>query len=336
MYDPQLHITEHSLEVQIPFIQIVAPDAKIVPILISDLSYAKPLAAALFKHIYGQSVLVLASTDLSHYHPDSTARQIDETTQQIFQAMSPEGFRQAYQNGTIELCGPAAVLTLLELIQLYGQCEFANLNYANSGDKFSDKSRVVGYNASLITLSDTIPEQKRSILLSFAKETLLAYLSNKTSPMFNSNDPYFSQNRAVFVTLKDKSGKLRGCIGQLEAIEPLYLAVQHMSIDAATKDGRFAPVTLSEFKDMSLEISVLDTPHKINNINDFVYGTHGVILTQGRKRGVFLPEVSHDFRTKEEFLSELCYQKADLPRNCWQNSLTEIEVFTTQTIQNPN
>lgn len=145
-------------------------------------------------------------------------------------------------------------------------------------------------------------------------------------------DPTLKQNRAVFVTLRDKAGNLRGCIGRFEPEEPLYQAIQHMSIEAATKDNRFSPVSLSELPNLSIEISVLDMPVDVKSAHDILYGTHGVIISQGRHGGVFLPEVSHDFATKEEFLSELCFQKAGLPRNCWQNPQTQIKVFTTQRI----
>ncbi|MBX9804745.1 MAG: AmmeMemoRadiSam system protein B [Alphaproteobacteria bacterium] len=331
-YDAQIHTLEHSLEVQIPFIQVVANGAKIVPILISDMAYAKPLAQALYKHLQGRSAYVIASTDLSHYHPDPTARVIDQKTQNIFQKLSPSDFRQAYQKKEIELCGAAAVLTLLELGELYGHLEFTNLHYENSGNHIQDKSNVVGYNASLISLSDKISRENGDMLLNFARDTLVAYLSKRTIPSFQVVDPILLQNRAVFVTLRDRLGNLRGCIGRYVAEEPLYKAVQNMSIEAATQDSRFLPLSLQELDGLSIEISVLDTPVDLRSANEIIFGSHGVIVSQGRKSGVFLPEVAQEFATKEQFLSELCHQKADLPGNCWQNPQTRIQVFTTQTI----
>jgi len=133
LYDRQIHVLEHSLEVQLPFIQVVAKGAKVVPILISDTRYAKALAKALHKHLDGRSALVVASTDLSHYHSGPVARDIDQKTQDAFQKLSPDFFEKAYRSGGIELCGAAAVLTLLELAQLYGQGELGRLHYATSG-----------------------------------------------------------------------------------------------------------------------------------------------------------------------------------------------------------
>ncbi|MBM3632770.1 MAG: AmmeMemoRadiSam system protein B [Alphaproteobacteria bacterium] len=332
LYDFNIHSSEHSLEVQIPFIQSVSKTAKIVPILISDVKYAKSLAQALYKHLRGRSACVIVSTDLSHYHPDPTARNIDQNTQNAIQKLSPPFFQEAYEKGEIELCGAAAVLTLLELNALSGQGEYQNLNYANSGNNIHDKSSVVGYNASLILTSNEIKGDKGNILINLAKDTLSAYLKNQTAPSFIIEDPVLTQKRAVFVTLRDKRGNLRGCMGRFEAEEPLYLAVQHMIIEAATQDIRFATVTLNEVKDLLIEISILDKPLIARSAQDIVYGTHGVIVSQGKRSGVFLPEVSKNFRTKDDFLSELCFQKADLPRNCWQNPLTQIQIFTTQTI----
>ncbi|MBM3468309.1 MAG: AmmeMemoRadiSam system protein B [Alphaproteobacteria bacterium] len=331
LYDPQIHIVEHSLEVQIPFIQVVAPKAKIVPILISDPKFAKSLARALYKHLRNRSALVIASTDLSHYHPDSIARDMDKKAQDILQKLSPEIFREAYDKKEIELCGAAAVLTLLEFANLYGHAELTPLNYANSGDRTHDKSNVVGYNASLLTLSENMSSEQKDLLLNFARDTLYAYITNKTIPTLLINDPFLKEPRAVFVTLKDKNGHLRGCIGNLEAQEPLYLAVQHMTIEAATHDARFLPVTAQELKDLSIEISILDTPVQVKNADEIIYKTHGVILSQGKRNGVFLPEVANDFSTREDFLSELCTQKAGLSRDCWKKAETQINVFTTQT-----
>lgn len=331
-YDTQPHISEHSLEVQLPFIQVVGGGAKIVPILISDIQFAKPLANALYKHLHGQSALIIVSTDLSHYHPDTIASDIDQKTQDVIQKLSPKTFREAYKRGDIELCGAPGVLTLLEYSQLVGKPGFINLHYAHSGTQTRDTNNVVGYNASLVTASGDIPLEQSRILLNFAKDTLFSYLTNKTMPTFLIEDSLLKEKRAVFVTLRNMKGDLRGCIGRLEAEEPLYQAVQNMSIEAATKDSRFPPLSLNEMKGLSIEISVLSMPITVKSAKEIVYGTHGVILSQGKRSGVFLPDVSKDFPTKEEFLQELCFQKAGLPKNCWENPQTLIKVFTTQTI----
>lgn len=334
-YSSHIHTSEHSLEVQLPFIQVVGGGAKIVPILISDVRFAKPLAYALYKHLQGRSALVVASTDLSHYHPDTIARDIDRRTQDIIQKLSPETFRQAYTKGEIELCGASAILTLLEFSQLTGKSTLINLGYVNSGAQTRDINNVVGYNASLVAISEEISSEQSEILLNFARDTLYSYLTNKTMPTFLVEDPLLNEKRAVFVTLRNKKGELRGCIGRLEAKEPLYQAVQNMSIEAATKDSRFPPLSLNELKGLSVEISILSPPVTVRSADEIIYGTHGVIVSQGKRSGVFLPDASKDFATKEEFLEELCFQKADLPKNCWQNPQTQIKVFTTQAIEAP-
>lgn len=337
MYDSAIHKLEHSLETQVPFIQVVAQnakrDAKIVPILISDVKYAKSLAKALHKHLAGRPALVLASTDLSHYHPEETAQKIDERTIKTFQTLSPDAFREAYQKGEIELCGAAAVLTLLELTQAQGGGEFVNLHYANSGAESRDFTNVVGYNASLTGQSDKFSAAQGDILLSIARDSLEAYLRNLDSPKFQIEDPVLTQKRAVFVTLRSKTGELRGCIGRFEAQEPLYQAVQHMAIEAATLDSRFSPLVQSEMQGLSIEISILDEPVIVKSANDIRFGAHGVILTQGGNSGVFLPDVAKEFKTKEDFLSELCSQKANLPQNCWLSPETQIKVFTVHSIE---
>ena len=334
-YASHIHTSEHSLEVQLPFIQVVGKGAKIVPILISDMRFAKPLAKALYKHLQGRSALVVASTDLSHYHSDTLARDIDRRTQDTIQKLSPETFRQAYIKGEIELCGAPGVLTLLEFSQLVGKAALINLQYANSGTQTRDTNNVVGYNASLVAIFEEISPEQGEILLNFARDTLYSYLANKTMPTFLVEDPLLKQKRAVFVTLKNSKGELRGCIGRLEAEDPLYQAVQNMSIEAATKDSRFSPLSLNELKGLSIEISILSPPVTVKKADEIIYGTHGVIVSQGKRTGIFLPDVSKNFSTKEEFLEELCFQKAGLPKNCWQNPQTQIQVFTTQAMGAP-
>ncbi len=346
-YNQDIHLKEHSLEVHVPFIQRILPKAKIVPILISDPDYAKLLAQAiakyLAKHMNKDNIVVIASTDMSHYHPAEEAKVIDHHSLTLFEKLfSAEKTEMAnlydsIKEKNVQMCGVAAVLTVFELSNLMNWDAFKFLDYRTSGDETGDNTSVVGYGSSVIfkdernadqSSQEMSPEQ-RQILIGLARKTIETYLSKGTLPPFETQDPNLQVKRAVFVTIRGKDGSLRGCIGRFTPEESLYKAVMNMAIEAATKDSRFSPVLFKEIQDLTFEISILSPIRTVSNPDDIVFGTHGVILSQGVNSGVFLPEVAESFPNKEEFLSELCSQKTGLERTCWKDSKTKIEVFTT-------
>lgn len=175
-----------------------------------------------------------------------------------------------------------------------------------------------------------LDENQRKELLKIARETLQDALNKRSGPVLNVTDPLLKEEKAVFVTLR-KNKELRGCIGNLTATEPLYLAVKHMAIEAATQDPRFSPVRPEELASLDIEISVLGNPERVAGAEAIVMGKHGVIVKRGTRRGVFLPQVAAETGwSKEEFLNELCSQKAGLPSDCWKDKNTELFVFTSE------
>lgn len=330
------HEKEHSLEVHVPFIQTLFPKAKLVPILISDPHYAKTLAKTLAKFVNKENVLVIASTDMSHYHPKQKANQIDsDTFKSLKKGYEQDNFIPLYEgidHNDIQLCGAAAVMTLLELSKLLNWGDFDVFAYHDSGETTGDDKSVVGYGAIGVTAKkeEGLNEKQRMNLLYMARQTLQDFLNTGKSPVFSVDDPALLLPRAVFVTLRDKTGDLRGCIGRFIPDEPLYKAICHMAIDAATQDSRFSPVTLKELDQLVIEVSILSPIQQVASVEDIHYGKNGVILSQGSHRGVFLPEVANSFPNKAAFLSELCSQKVGLNRKCWQDPKTTIETFTTE------
>ena len=337
------HATEHSLEVQIPFLQKALKNFKIVPILVSDPAphNTQALAQAIYKHIQGKNVLVIASTDMSHYYEDSTARQMDSLTLDLVEKQDTRSLLREMERKKSELCGLAATLTVLEVSRLMGNTQVQLLNYSNSGDATGDKSRVVGYGAFAVyseaqnqtflrNQSEAFSSEQGKELLRIARQTVESYVSTGKVPEFSVKDPALQKDGAAFVTLT-KQGNLRGCIGSLAAREPLYLSVKNMAVQSASSDPRFSPVRPEELKDIKVEISVLSAPKKVRGAEEIVIGKHGVILKNLFASGVFLPKVATETGwSKEEFLSELCSQKAGLPRDCWQDPATELYTFTSQ------
>ena len=339
------HLTEHSLEVQVPFLQKVLKNFKIVPILMSrpSMKDSRFLAQAIAKHIQGKKVLIIVSTDMSHYYPDAEARIMDKETLGLLEKEDSEGLLMESSNGQVELCGIAATVAALETAKEIGNTKTKVLKYATSADATGDTSRVVGYGSLVIYKTgekarpatkkadeaEALSGEQEKELIKIARQTLDSYIQNGQVPEFTVTDPVLKADRAVFVTLRE-FGDLRGCIGRLTPEEPLYLAVRNMTIESATRDPRFRPVGPRELKNIKIEISVLSLPKRIASADEIVMGKHGVIVKQGFSSGVFLPKVADETAwSKREFLNELCSQKAGLPPDCWNQAETELYVFTS-------
>jgi AmmeMemoRadiSam system protein B len=150
-FNREAHAREHSLEVQIPFLQILAPQAKIVPIVMADDRKAtcKRLARALVQAIRSrkdEKILVIASSDLSHYHPYDEAVKLDETVIKNIEALDHEQlYHDVVDKKSAELCGFGPVLTALMVSCGLKANWVKTLGYANSGDVTKDRKNVVGY-----------------------------------------------------------------------------------------------------------------------------------------------------------------------------------------------
>ena len=172
--------------------------------------------------------------------------------------------------------------------------------------------------------------QNRTRLLQVARESLEHFLINGQRTEFTTETPELQRKRAVFVTLRKRdSGDLRGCIGQTEAHSTLIEAVARTVISAAVDDSRFSQVKLNELANLLIEINVL-TPMFVITPDNVVVGKHGLLLSKGSCRGLFLPEVAvsrgWDHLT---FLDELC-RKADLPRGSWRDADAELQAFESE------
>ena len=335
---PQAHMGEHSIEVQLPFLQEVLKKFKIVPIAVSDDSpdNCRLLAGAILNAMQGKKVLLVASSDMSHYHPDEKAQAMDHLVLDRLAQKDTNGLFLDLTARKGELCGSAGVLTLLDLANRMGGMELQVLKYANSGDVTGDKKAVVGYGASVLYKKPTVentdmlnPAQQKE-LLKIARQTIENYLAAGKMPEIQTADALLKEKRAAFVTLRER-GELRGCIGSTAATEPLYLAVRNMAVESAIHDPRFMPVSKEEVKNLTIEISVLGLPQKVKNADEIIMGKHGVIVSRGGRSGLFLPKVADETGwNKDKFLSELCSQKAGLPPDAWKDPSTSLFIFTAQ------
>lgn len=334
---PEAFAKEHSLEVQLPFVQKVLPTAKIVPIVMGSpsLSNAEELAAVL-KEIIGQreDVLIIASTDLSHYHTYQEANLIDKTTIGYFQGIDCKGLWKADLSGDAELCGIAPVMTVLS----YGkaiQAKIKILKHANSGDVTGDFSRVVGYVSAILYREDNpkgdsmLTTEQKKTLLKIARESMENYVTSRKRKEFTVDDPVLARHQGAFVTL-NKSGLLRGCIGRIVSDSPLYEVVSDMAIEAAIDDPRFPPVNAKELKDIKIDISALSPIEEIKDVNKIEVGKHGIIVRRGFFQGLLLPQVATEYGwDRETFLKHTCL-KAGLPEDAWKDKSTQISIFSAE------
>ncbi|MDP2652666.1 MAG: AmmeMemoRadiSam system protein B [Candidatus Omnitrophota bacterium] len=345
-FHAQVFEREHSLEVEIPFIQKTFPDAKIVPVIMGQASYelCEKLAKSL-QELIGErtDVLIVVSTDMSHYHDDAFARKMDAETLEVVKRRDAANFYKLCSTRQLEMCGFIPATTALIYARDRGLAAEV-LRYANSGDVTRDKSQVVGY-SSVIFYKEapaanafdgggkeqkpeplTLEQKKR--LMAIARGAIHAYVKDKEIFKVEEKDPRLSLPEGAFVTI-EKDGRLRGCIGNIVTPNPLYRTVRDMAIAAAAEDPRFSPVAADELGSLEVEISVLSQPWAVHNVEEIVPGVHGVLLRRGSQGGIFLPQVATEWKwNREELLSNLCSHKAGLPADCWKDPQTRIEIFT--------
>lgn len=345
----QAFVEDHTLEVQLPFLQKVLKDLRIVPVLFGNVGTGdyEILAKAILENIKGKDVLVIASTDLSHYPSYKDAKAVDsETVKGILSGDVKKldeniarNERKGYSNLATCACGADGVKTAMLVAKGEGADRIELLNAANSGDVSGDRGRVVGYAAIGFfgpkegakgggALLDSKGQEE---LLDIARRSVTSFVRKGKAPKFEISDPALNEYLGAFVTLK-KHGQLRGCIGRFSPTHiPLYEVVSQMAISAATQDMRFPPVKSDELSKLSYEVSVLSVPERIDDWHDVELGRHGVIIRKGFRSGVFLPQVAtENHMTLEQFLGQLCSQKVGLERDCYKRSGVNLYVFTAQ------
>ncbi len=350
---PQVFEKEHALEVQIPFLQKSFNDFRIVPIVMGHPSFevCEQLAYAL-NEIIGtrQDVLVVLSTDMSHYHNAQVANAMDHQAIALIERLDAQGFWNECIEQKIELCGFAPVTTGLLLAQQRG-LQVKILTYADSGDVSKDKSAVVGYFSAVFfkesfqdidseNVGDAMMKKDKTVLLSQAHKKRLLEIARSTIAMHvtsgkkmdvQESDPRLSFEEGAFVTIH-KNGQLRGCIGNVLGQGPLYRTVRDMAVASTSQDPRFSPVSPHELDHLEIEVSVLSKPWKIKDPKEIELGVHGVIVKKGLfHQGLFLPQVATEQGwNREQLLSYLCQHKAGLPADAWKDSSVTLEIFTAQ------
>ncbi len=360
------HEGEHCLEVQLPFIQETLGTPSIVPILIghaTDRDTVVRLARALQPYVDERTVVVVSS-DFTHHggaygyapfpeNPTLGPRllRLTEATAGRAAAVDPDGFWYQVETSRDTVCGARPIAVLLELLAHAFDGSGTVTGVTTSGDVSGDWHQTVAYAAVAFTGRWTgwrepappaeirdLDADEQQAALALARATLATYLGHgeQLATWFAAHpDRGVLESRAgLFVTVNNtpaaaaRHGRLRGCIGVMEAREPLLDGIVHTAVSAA-HDPRFPPLAERELATVELELSILSPMHPVPGAEAVEVGRHGVLLTKRGHRAVFLPQVATEYGWDRETMLTQLSLKAGLAPDDWRRGAT-FEVFTAQ------
>lgn len=330
---------EHALEVQLPFLQRALGDFKLVPIVMGDQSYAtcRALGVALAKLARGSDTLIVASSDLSHFHSYDEAVKLDRKTLAAIQEWDYLSMSRNFEARIWEACGGGPIVAAMIAAERLGANKATLLRYANTGDVTQERGRVVGYGAFALTKAAartsaapafSLAEPDREELLKLARLSVeTAVREQKLYDYKGAASPPLMQERGAFVTLKEK-GELRGCVGYIAPMRPLSYTVRDVAALAAVRDRRFPPVTAAELGELRYEVSVLSPLRRVLDVRNIEVGRDGLVIRRGDSEGLLLPQIPVEQGwDRATFLEQACL-KAGLPANAWRDERTDIFSFT--------
>ena len=344
IFYPEAHQKEHAIEVELPFLQRVYKDKdfRIVPITMGnpEAGDIRILSDALYD-VMDKDTLLIISVDLSHYYPYDTAVKLDTNSTSAIEQLDAQKMLQDINDHNAEIDAPIAVLGMIMFANRSG-AKASLIKYANSGDVTGDKSRVVGYSSIIVYIPEDsekkgemimkdeyLNKEEKKKLMEIAKLSVTEAVTGKRQFLPNVTEERLKENSGAFVTLKE-NGQLRGCIGYIQAVKPLFETVKDVAKSAAVNDYRFNPVTQEELGKLEYEISVLTPLKRIKDINEIEVGKHGLVMKRGLDSGLLLPQVATEYNwDRETFLKETC-RKAGLPQDAWKDKATEIYIFSAE------
>ena len=172
-----------------------------------------------------------------------------------------------------------------------------------------------------------LSREEQQALLEIARESIALALAGK-GEIFPRRTPsgMLAHPAGAFVTIR-LAGELRGCIGYVTSESPLARVVEEVAVKAAIEDPRFPRLTQSELAESLLEVSVLSSPERVDDLDEITVGLHGLIVERGNRRGLLLPQVATEQEwDRETFLSHTC-RKAGLPPGAWKDPDTRVFLF---------
>lgn len=281
------HEYEHSIEVQLPFLQYFKPDIKIVPIILASANAGiyKEIGRSIAKAINNlkKEVVIIASSDMTHYEPQDSAKAKDNQAIEAMLALNEDELLKRVKKFDISMCGYAPAIALISAAKELGVTRAELVKYQTSGDTTGDYAGVVGY-AGILFLG-------MSPIARLAKDTVETYVKLGKVPQIKELAPEMKEKAGVFVSIHEK-GELRGCIGTFEATtENVAQEIVTNAISSATQDPRFPPITPDELKHLDYSVDVLTSPEPIESAEQLDPKKYGCIVQCGWRRGLLLPDL---------------------------------------------
>lgn len=339
----EVHLNEHSVQIELPLLQVALGDFLLVPIVVGQLStFTVCEIADKLLSLIDEKTLVVVSSDFCHYgknygyvpFTENIEKNINNLDMEAFDLIRQKdfyGFTGYLERTGTTICGRNPISILLAMTG--DTMDVHPGTYNTSGAMTGDFSNSVSYFSIIFTgkwdhagnpaikQDEELSISDKKALLSLARKTLKYYLKNKKYP-----DPdelgigISSAMRQVmggFVTL-EKHSALRGCIGDIYPRRPLYLVVMDHAINAAVNDSRFMPVQEEEFKEIEIEISTLTPPHPVSSYEEIILGKHGIVLSKQGHSAVFLPQVAPEQGWNLETTLSRLSLKAGLSQDSWK------------------
>lgn len=340
------HRQEHSLEAQLPFLQTALGSFKMVPIVMAERDWdtCRRVGEGIAKVARGKHVLLVASSDLYHGYSYDECNATDRRTLQAIEKFDAHAFNRGLNRGEYQACGGGPITAVMVAARELGADKAKVIAHTTSGDVTGRKSGyIVGYGSVVFYKENKdmgsktekvgvdlgLSKEDKKTLLTIAKKTIEARVKGQPFPKFEVTSPHLLEKRGAFVTI-NKHGMLRGCIGYVLPVKPLWETVMEVAESAALRDPRFPPVTPDELPDLEIEISVLTVPREIHDIHEIQVGKHGIIIERGFNSGLLLPQVATEYGwDRETFLDHTC-QKAGMPPGCWRDRSTVIKIFSAE------
>lgn len=347
VYD-QAHALEHSLEVQIPFLQKILPDFEIVPLVYGEIA-PETLAAALEPYLRRPDTIIVFSADLSHYYDYETAKKLDAETAGLVSRNEADVEEHLS-------CGAAGINTALILAK-ENKLIPEMMDMANSGDVKGILDNVVGYGSWKFSPGSGKKQNESALesdlkaltdfrmvhgkeLMRVAERALAAAVikQHQYTPSRKDYDNALFNKGASFVTLHEKE-KLRGCIGSVMPKRGIARDVAENTYAAALEDNRFQPLTAENLADTKITVSLLTGFERIRYhdeadlLSKLKPGVDGVIIRDGNRQGLFLPSVWKELPDRQEFLNNLKL-KAGMNPSFWSNKIKVYRFYTVEINQN--
>ncbi len=328
IYD-EAHKEEHSIEIELPIIQYLYKDIKIIPVLIGKESPQK-ITEIIEEYYKDKECGFIISSDLSHFLTDDNAKKTDNETAQMIESGNINGLRFE------QACGAIGIFALVSFANKLNY-SLIRVNLRNSSAVTRDKTRVVGYGSWIMyegNKNQFLKEFYSDYMIDICRKSICSKFDEQT--IYTNHKYVFNQYGACFVTLK-KNGYLRGCIGSIIAHQPLINDLVIHSQDAAFRDPRFNPVEKDEINDLVINISLLSHPKQItfsdeiDLLNKITPYKDGIIIRDKDKQAVYLPSVWEELPDKNEFMQSLKVKAGMSPNHF--SSTFEAFKFETEYIE---